>query len=179
MEGNAFRQRSQAMDKIELPMRLHRGLLKTFGLLLVSAVFVAAGVWMVKMGYLSGYVCIPIFALGVVVFAIQLLPGCNYLELNEEGFVTCALFRRKRLVPWNTISHFGWVRLQSFPMIVYALRPEFVNPAQREKMAKYSMGGWDEGFGNFYAMKPEELVALMNVLASELGGRGSEAEQAG
>ena len=75
------------------PLVLRASRRKQLLFLLVCVAFTAIGVMMVRDGDSRGYFCGGLFALGAVVFVINMLPDASYLKLDEEGFTFCSLFR--------------------------------------------------------------------------------------
>jgi hypothetical protein len=58
---------------------------KTIYLLTVSTMFVAIGLTALREGS-AGWLCTIFFALGAVVFAVQLFPRESYLRIKDAGF---------------------------------------------------------------------------------------------
>lgn len=80
-------------------------------LLLGSAAFVAAGVWMVREGRPFGWAAIGFFGLGILVGVVQLLPGSSRLRIDAMGFSATHLFRTTS-VRWADVASFQVVVLR-------------------------------------------------------------------
>jgi hypothetical protein len=163
------------MDKIELPIRLRPSPWKAVWVLLGSLAFVVAGVFVLGRGPMAGYAAIAFFGFCAVVAVVKLMPGSSYLELSEEGFVTCTLFRRAKLVRWDRIASVGWIKMERRSMVVFALKAEFVRAGVTMKFSRTILQGWDGGLPENYGMTPEKLADLMRFMVSEYGAVGAEA----
>ncbi|HSS46486.1 MAG TPA: STM3941 family protein, partial [Burkholderiales bacterium] len=93
-------------------------------LLAGSLAFVAAGAWLVSEKPLIGYLCVILFGLCALVFAVQLHPDSSYLTLSSEGFTFCALFRRT-FVPWSQAGEFVVVNVRNHKMVGWNYAPEY------------------------------------------------------
>jgi hypothetical protein len=98
---------------------LHPRRAKLVGLLLVSAAFVATGVWMVRAGQWLGWLGIAFFGLGVAVSGLQLLPNSTYLRMGPDGFTVCTLFR-SRSCRWSDVKAFEVRRVGRTEMVVFS-----------------------------------------------------------
>src|SRR4030095_5647313 len=79
------------------------------GWLLLSAAFVAGGIFMVSAGQEVGWLAIAFFGRGVVVFGLQLLPNCSDVRVGPDGFTVRSLFR-SHSCRWTDIGAFKVAR---------------------------------------------------------------------
>jgi hypothetical protein len=89
-----------------LPFTLRPKRTRILLLFLISATFVAGGIWMIQEGEKFGWFCASFFGLGIPVSLLQLHPKCSFLTVSEEGIEFAGLFRPHKL-RWSGISEFG------------------------------------------------------------------------
>lgn len=150
-----------------LPMTLRPSPWKTLALMAVSAIFVAAGVWMLPEEPLIGYLCVSFFGLGLIVFPISLLPNASYLRLTREGFTFCSLFR-SHTVAWTDVAEFFVVTIGRNKMVGWHYVPEYPDQAVGRAVAD-SLTDLEGALPDTYGLKPEVLAALMNDLLQAYG----------
>ena len=120
------------MDTAEtIVFRPSRG--KLLGMLLVSAVFVVVGVFMVRAGQWVGWLPIVFFGLGMAVFALQLLPNSSYLRVGPDGFTVCTLFRA-RSCRWGDVGAFKVGRVGTKEMVVFNFAPQYRGPRRLARL---------------------------------------------
>ncbi len=85
-------------------------------MLLGGAVFVVAGILLVRAGQEIGWVAVAFFGLGVAVFVLQLLPNSTYLRVGPEGFTVCHLFRAHSC-RWSDVGPFKVGRVARKEMV--------------------------------------------------------------
>ncbi len=85
------------MSNVIETIKLKPAIWKNILLLLVSLMFVVSGIFMGMEGETFGYICTAFFGLGVVVFALSLIPDDNYLIISPEGLTIKSLFRKHNL----------------------------------------------------------------------------------
>jgi|SRR5438309_3515506 len=120
------------MDTAEtVVFRPSRG--KLLGMLLVSAVFVVVGVFMVRAGQWVGWLPIVFFGLGMAVFALQLLPNSSYLRVGPDGFTVCTLFRA-RSCRWGDVGAFKVGRVGTKEMVVFNFAPQYRGPRRLARL---------------------------------------------
>lgn len=134
-------------------------------LLIVSMLFVALGLWLALKGGLVGYLCAGFFGLGVLVAAVQLLPGSSYLRLTPESMSWASLFR-VTTIPWGDIDQFFVVTIRhmGFP-IRKMVALNYVETYQRSRFGRAlssALADCESGLPDTYGMKAEELVDLLN-----------------
>src|SRR5713101_7930664 len=93
--------------------------IRVVGWLLLSAAFVAGGIFMVSAGQQVGWLPIFFFGLGVLVFGLQLLPNCSYVRVGPEGFTVCSLFR-SHSCRWSDVGVFKVAQLGPKQMVVFS-----------------------------------------------------------
>ncbi len=100
------------MTQVAIP--LNKGRLFLF--LLLSLAFVVGGFWLWNIAdnysgfkhwkaLLGAVLCVPLFGLGVVIFAYKLFDSRPGLILNDEGVHRLGLFGFQRVIPWKHITH--------------------------------------------------------------------------
>lgn len=142
--------------------------------LLGCAGFTAGGIWMIREGDLWGWWPATFFALGVVVFLIQLLPGSSFLTVSHEGIEFCAMFRRTRIL-WSEISEIGTytLRHQGMPAGTFVglnFVPEYPRYARGRALAK-KMVGFEGALPDTYGFRAEELARVLSECQAEWGRR--------
>ena len=94
---------------------------KWLGMLLGCLAFCGVAVLMLRDGRLAGWFCLAVFGLGSLIAALALLPGANYLRLDEEGFTFSSLFRAHH-VRWADVQDFAQVQVASNRMVGWRYR---------------------------------------------------------
>ncbi|MEO4047516.1 hypothetical protein AAFN46_10550 [Pseudomonas sp. CAU 1711] len=135
---------------------------KWLGILLLCLVFCAIAVLMLRDGRGVGWFCLGVFALGALVAAVALLPGANYLRLEEEGFSFSALFRAHR-VDWADVQGFAVVRVASNAMVGWRYH-EGRQPQGRGVRLSLALAGCHAALPETYGLAAEELAQLLERL---------------
>jgi hypothetical protein len=143
----------------EILLRPSRG--KLIGFLFLCLGFVGCGDWLLTQGSVAfGWLCIGVFAIAAIIFALQLRPGASYLRLNHDGFEFSYAFRKSGLIRWRDVSEFraGLVP-PCHSMVVY-------DSTQKSKplLKDINRGlvGASDALPDTYGMKAEDLAKLMN-----------------
>ena len=160
----------------DLPVTLHPNRARAALWLLLSLGFVAIGVLMVRDGKLAGYFVGGVFALGVLVFAINLHPRASYLRLTEEGFTYCSLFRAHG-VRWDAVAEFAVIVLPTATvskprLVAWNFVPGYPRTG-RARAISQALCGYEAALPDTYGLKHDELAGLMNTLLQRYGGRDS------
>jgi hypothetical protein len=161
-----------------LPFKLHTSKTKTILLLLLALAFATMSSFLaLREGSLVGWMGCALFGLGVLVFAINLLPGASYLLVTEEGIEVASLFRRKRH-KWSDFAGFGTYSLyqKGIPIrtcVGIRFRDELKGASQfARSVARAASDGFDGALPDSYGMKPKDLAVLLNeVLAQRVSAR--------
>ena len=113
----------------------------------------------------AGWLCSGFFALCAFVFAVQLIPGSSSLELSDEGFVVCSLFRKGPIHSWHDVSEFAAevVRGSGRKMVLY---DRYKGPKSALRRVNRTFVGHSDALPDNYGLKAEELAALMNLRRS-------------
>jgi hypothetical protein len=126
--------------------------------LLGSIGFTAISVAMIRDGDVHGWL-VAIFALGIPIAGIMLLPGAGGLVLDSDGFDVTSLYRIHRW-RWTDTSGFMVATLppRGQKMVVYDSRA-----AKPGVLAEYStkLTGRNSGLPDTYGLKPEALAELL------------------
>ena len=146
----------------QLPLTLRTSRLRTVLWLGVSLIFVAAGVWVARLGLPSGYVTAGFFGLGIPIFGVQLLPGASYLRLTSEGFTCCSLFRSHH-VRWCEVQEFVVIQIHSYRMVAWNMTAEHAPKGRLGAFSK-AVSGYEAGLPDTYGLKAEQLAELMEHL---------------
>lgn len=112
---------------------------KVMGRLLLSAAFVAGGIFMVSAGQQMGWLAIAFFGLGVVVFALQLLPNCNYVRVGPDGFTVRSLFR-SHSCRWSDVGAFKVAQLARQQMVVFSFANHYRGPRRLSRINAQLVG---------------------------------------
>lgn len=139
------------IEKIQLfPSKRRIWLGFTASILLVGLACV-----MVRNGHMYGWFLIVFFSLGVIAPGILLLPGASWLQLDEEGFTLCMLFRPDRYL-WSQISEISvWQGVVSFK-----LSPEHRGNKRGQATAR-AISGYDGSIPNMFQLNPESMAKLL------------------
>lgn len=144
---------------------------RVFGFILCVLFTVTA----IAVGIIEGwpwpaYLLAGVFALTTLVVIIQLLPGCSYLHVNDEGFTICDFFR-KTSIPWSAVDEF-FATQHGFVGLNFA--PSHQNPLPTNIALKKLMN-CDFALPKHYGRDPEDLAAFMNECRLTAGGpKGSD-----
>jgi hypothetical protein len=150
-----------------LPMRLRTTRKRTLLLLLGSAAFVVAALFVIPIDPNTAYGAIAFFGLGVVVALIQLLPNSSYLELDERGFTTCTMFR-KGFVPWQDVGEFYPCTIPpgTRSMVAYRFAPGYTPHATTRKVLN-ALAGAEAALPDTYGRPAKDLAELLNKIRAE------------
>ena len=102
-------------------------------MLLVSAVFVVGGVFMVRAGEWIGWLPIVFFGLGLAVFALRLLPNSSYLRVGPDGFTVCTGFRAHSF-GWGDVADFKVGRVGTKDMVVFNYSRQYRGPRRLARL---------------------------------------------
>lgn len=149
---------------LALPFQLHPSKGKHLGWALACAAFVAGGVLMILNGDKEGWFVAVVFAPGVLLLLVQLLPGASSLSVDTEGLEVVTTFRKKRFA-WREIEGFGvyTVRQLGLPVgrfVGFNLIPGARKPTKSHILSK-AMTGFEAGLPDSYGFKAEELAELL------------------
>jgi hypothetical protein len=150
---------------------LHAGKLRNLGFLALSLVFCAGSVWLLSRGKVIGWLPLVVFGLGVVLFAINLLPSASMLVLTRDGFAITAVFRKRELTPWSHVAHFGIAQVSLNRMLGWDYVPEHRPAGKAPDIAKAGTG-FEAALPDTYGMKVQDLVYLMEDWRNRYGVRG-------
>ncbi len=127
---------------------------------LLSAGFVAIGVWMILEDDWRGWLSVVFFGLCAVWLGVDLLPGASYLQLTPEGFLAVSSFRRWPLIRWTDVSEFRVVHVYWDNMVVFNFgRPM---PLRASLFKRLLSGERNILLPTDYGFKARDLVDLMN-----------------
>lgn len=146
----------------DLPLVLYPSRGKTLLLLLGCLLFSGVGVWMVLDGVLLGYFCALLFALGALVFVTQLHPRAAYLQLDEQGFTYCSLFRAHR-IRWAAVAGFAVVRMGSNSLVAWNFAQGHV-PHGRGPALSQALSGYHSALPDTYGLRADVLAQRLNAL---------------
>lgn len=135
---------------------------KWLGILLLCLGFCVIAVLMLRDGRALGWLCLAVFCMGSLIAAIALLPGANYLRLEQEGFTFSSLFRAHS-VRWDDVAGFGLVRVASNEMVGWLYR-EGRQPQGRGVRMSLALSGCHAALPENYGLSAEELARRMELL---------------
>lgn len=147
---------------LQIPTTLPGSRKKAAMLFLVCLVFVMGGVWMVRSGEAEGYFVAGFFGLGLPVAALQFHPRAAYLELREDGFTFCGLFRAHS-VRWADVREFGVMDVSGNLMVGWNFTADYARSGRARVVAK-TLTGYEAALPDSYGMKPRELADVMESL---------------
>jgi hypothetical protein len=120
--------------------------------ILISFVFVAIGIWMIRNGVWWGWLEVGLFGFGLIVLIVPNLFKLHRLHLEPSGFQRFPGFGHSRLA-WSDVKRFFLTAYGQ--TVVYELFPE---PGETSEDP-------DEYFGHLpdcYGLNPTELLELLN-----------------
>ncbi|MFG0382114.1 STM3941 family protein [Pseudomonas sp. zbq_18] len=135
---------------------------KWLGILLLCLGLCVIAVLMLRDGRAMGWFCLAVFGLGSLIAALALLPGANYLRLENEGFTFSSLFRA-HFVRWDEVDGFGLVRVASNDMVGWRYR-EGRQPPGRGVRLSQALAGCHAALPENYGLSAEELARCMERL---------------
>ena len=135
---------------------------KWLGMLLGCLAFCGVAVLMLRDGRLAGWFCLAVFGLGSLIAALALLPGANYLRLDEEGFTFSSLFRAHH-VRWADVQDFAQVQVASNRMVGWRYR-EGREPGGRGVRLSLAIAGCHAALPENYGLGAEELARRLELL---------------
>lgn len=135
---------------------------KWLSMLLVCQVFCVIALLMLRDGRLAGWFCLVVFGLGSLVAALALLPGANYLRLEDEGFTFSSLFRAHH-VRWADVQGFVQVRVASNTLVGWCYR-EGSEPQGRGVRLSLALAGCHAALPENYGLGAEELARRLELL---------------
>ena len=131
-------------------------------LLLGSLAFVLAGIVAVRRNPAVGYAGIAFFGLGVLIATVNLLPGSAFLQVTNEGFTFCSLYRRHH-IPWREVKEFVLIHAGNRPMVGWNYNAERNGKARLRRLSA-AITGAEAGLPDTYGMPASELATLLNTL---------------
>ena len=134
-------------------------------LLLGSIIFVGTGLWLSTNDGWPGYLCAALFAPGIPLAIIQMLPGSTWLQIDGDGFTVCNLFR-KTIIPWSGIDeifvlNYRQAGVKVHEIVGFNYKPSFKKPSIGRKLAK-QVGKCEGALPSTYGKTAKELSCLMN-----------------
>jgi len=130
--------------------------LRSWALILGSAVFVVGGVFMSRDGERVGLWIAGFFALCLLTGVVNALPSASELRLDRQGFVVRTLFR-SRLFRWADIASFGIDSVLGMTMVTFMLNAGPHASAARSLL----VGNFDGALPETYGQSAVALAALL------------------
>jgi hypothetical protein len=103
-----------------------------------------------------------LFGLGVVVFAVLLLPGSACLKLTADGFEVTSLYR-KHFVPWTSVDDFYPITIEHMRYVGWNYVPAFHDSPLLRQISS-DLSGAQAALPDTYGMSAVELTTLLNEL---------------
>lgn len=132
---------------------------KALVLLLLSIAFLAAGIWMIGVNPLLGWVSTLFFGLGIPASLVMMRPGTTYLRLDPTGFEMVAMSRRHKL-EWTDVSGFELVRLHGNKMIAIEFSPDYSRQIAGRAVAA-ALSGIEAAIPDHYEVPIEEVLHML------------------
>jgi len=133
---------------------------KSFGYLLLSALFVVGSAWMGSEGQVLGWFCAAFFGVGVIVFTINLLPNSSFLVLNSEGFKIRSSYR-ERSYKWTEVETLEVASIGFKRMIVFNFSNTYTGQPRMRRIAS-AMTGAEGALPDTYGLSLHQLADKMN-----------------
>ena len=154
------------MPDQSLPITLYPDRLRGLLLIAVSAIMVAASIFLIGKNPVVGWIGAVLFGLMLIVFVVQLLPGSSSLELTSEGFTLTSLYVRS-FRRWSDINDVRVVKVGRRQVVGFQYRPGYRAKATLRRFNRAS-AGIDGALPITYGMKVEDLADLMNEIKHHL-----------
>ena len=148
-----------------LPFTVYPTKTKTLLLFLLSAIFVAGGIFLIHEGEARvGWLCTGFFGLGIPIFLAQLHPKSSFLTVSDQGIEFASLFRKTEM-KWSEIGGFGTytMRQKGLPIGTYVginYSAEFYR-AQKARALSKALVGFEGALPDTYGFRAEELAQLL------------------
>lgn len=137
--------------------------LRTFFYLCISIAFALFSFLMKDHSLILGYLGISFFTLTVIVFVLQLLPGSNFLEFDDQTLRYRVLFSNTD-IPLHTIEEFVVIPFRDGKSERAGIR--FIPDSPEEN--SYDHLPADLMLPDNFGMKAKELVAILNTHLSKV-----------
>jgi len=135
-------------------------------LTLFTTLFVV-GVIMVRGGVQAGWFVVGVFSLGSVAFAVQLVPGCSCLIIEDTGLTIRAFFV-SRSYRWEDIASFGTAKISRHKMVVFNFSKSYQGMLTARDISK-RFAGYEGALPDTYGMSAENLSAMLNQKKAQAG----------
>ena len=112
---------------------------RVMGWLVVSTAFVTGGILITSTRQWIGWLVIVFFGLGVMVFALQLLPNSNYVRVGPDGFTVCNLFR-SHSCRWSDVGAFKVAQIGTKEMVVFSFSNQYRGPRRLSRLNAHLVG---------------------------------------
>ncbi len=109
-----------------------------------------------------GYPCAAFFGVCALIWGINLHPNSSYLELTEQGFTTCSLFRPV-FTPWVNVKGFFPLHLQGHSMVGLNYTDGHKEGVRTRRIAMI-LANAEGGLPDTYGMSADELAAILDSL---------------
>jgi hypothetical protein len=129
-------------------------------LFVVSFSVLTVGVGTILNDNSLGWLLLVTGAIITLVSICLLLPGCSFLELTQEGFTLCRLFRRETF-RWNDVTRFGVVLVGQRPKVVFQ-NADPTSKVPPHRVFKNRPSGFEAALPGTFGLGPEVLAVLMN-----------------
>ncbi len=157
-----------------LPLTLRPSPRKWLAVGLASAVLGGGSVLVLRDPTLGpaweAWIGLVFFGLGVLISALQLIPGVSELRLERAGF-TVRSMGRTHVTAWKDVAEFGVLAHSQArkAMVGWNYRPGR-GQASRLRKLNAQLLGYEAGLPDTYGMDSGELVALLETLRQRHGG---------
>lgn len=146
----------------QLPIKLKPSYLKLIVSFAFALAFTVVGIWLRSTLPILGNVTAGFFGLCMIVFGVQFLPGCAYLELTEDEFVVCNLFQKKS-VNWSDVASFSVRKFPGNNLVVWNYSKAY-GDAEAERKLSDKVTRTEASLPDTYGMTAEDLAELLNKL---------------
>jgi hypothetical protein len=144
-----------------LPITLNPDPTRSVGLLIVSSLFVAAGIFLGPEDKLSRLFCVGFFGLCFLVALVRLLPRSSYLVLTRDGLTIVSLYR-KSFVAWKSVRTFVAYQVQSNEMVGWTYLPGREESTIAGRLGRLIGAGVEGALPDTYGMSADDLATLLN-----------------
>ena len=138
-------------------------------LFLISAVFLAIGVWMISRGFIFGWVVAALSGLGLLVSLYMLVPGTMQLRVDRDGIEMKSPFRPLKLA-WQDVDGFYVASVSNTKMIGINYSRTYGEQLGARRFSA-ALTGLEGALPNQFDRSPEQVCQLLNDAKIKWGGR--------
>ena len=141
---------------------------KTVMLCLVSGLFFAGGVWMVRDGEPKGWFVAIFFGAAMLISMLLLVPGANSLTLTASGFKIKSLFR-SHFIAWEDIRSFQLGDLAGHETVFFNFSAQHRHNRNAKQLSRW-LSGSEAALPDTYGLTAEALLETLEAWKKKAEG---------